>query len=208
MFEIGEFKVLNLNARNGTMQICYTETQTEATASIEIQERIINNIQDETCAHCTELSSGNNNDSPRLRIFEPPDDPHEYWKLIGRLARYAVLRAVVHPQYEDRFVRKYPNQPYSLEKNKFGNELSVNLPLDKIKTWALNSIGNIPKTVWTGTFNSNNLFDILYNMGFSGKTHDIDSIKSNVPDEFKDDFDEGYGPVQAVFNFSEDNPLG
>jgi hypothetical protein len=128
------------------------------------------------------------------------ESTEEFWKSIGFLASHAELVAFVVEKNEDSFLQRYyelkEREPlrFTLISNpkQWGNELRVIVE----PSWNL-TLGNIiPVTGNTENrinFNSNSLVWWLLELGFDlGRNHDVESIRSSVPNEFKEAFDEGY----------------
>ena len=155
----------------------------------------------ESC--CRQSSSGYSGYRTFHRKFHVPNSP-EFYKTLGYFAMYATIYAILISKTEKKFKEGYVtlkgHEPVSfcsvIDKNKWADELMVTYFLP---SWELD-VGNIPEVNGRGCGRcrcSNSLVWWLLEIGFDlGKRHDIEAIRSHVPEEFKEVFDSGTKEIE------------
>lgn len=170
------------------------------------------NFKEETCSWCiaekkdqqtvcSESGCGSNglgiNGVNGFKKFRH-EDSSVFYASIGFLATHADIVAMVIIKNEEDFKKRYTDlkghEPVFCKlknEDQWANELRV---IVELPSWETN-FGNIIPVKGSGNkkhLNSNDFVWWLLEKGFDlGKKHDVENIRTYVPEEFKEDFDLG-----------------
>ena len=127
------------------------------------------------------------------------EDNSNFWATIGFLAKHAKIVAEVLITNKEKFIEEYakkkghaPSESYVIEikcQRTWGHKYYIHFP-----SWENVDLGNITP-INQGSHSIASSMDLvlwLLDLGFElGITHDVEEIRSNVPEKFVEDFDLG-----------------
>jgi len=187
---IGEFEVLTISS--GMMEVLYA-TGDQAILTAELQARIINNIESEKQIPVTKKEKEQPVKIRKAYNTWKYNPTSKYYRTLGYLASKASISAEVNHLKEDYFIHRYkdlkgkdPNYCIQQDCNRWGLKLDIRcIPPDF--EYELDGL------IWDGEeIRKNNFAWALLEMGFDlGRVHDIGKIRSEIPEEYLDAFDDG-----------------
>ena len=198
MFEIGKtyenrfgrFEVLAI--RSGLIEVLYS-TGNRDILTAEIQQRIIDNIESEKHVPVTNKEKEQPRKIRKAYNTWKYNPTSKYYRTIGYLAVKASIFAEVNHLKEDYFIRRYkdlkgkdPKYCVQQDCNRWGLKLDIRC-IHPDFDYELDGL------IWDGLeIRKNNFAWALLEMGFDlGHNHDIEKIRSEIPEEHLDSFDNG-----------------
>jgi len=202
---VGEFYVVDIEGDE--MKVVYDNHNYEEILSQNIQERIVENVVHEDLCKLPRVRQNRiRRKGTGYRKFKFKVSS-EFYKMFGYFASHGKVYAMVKPENDDTFRLQYKSftgvdaEGYTILDNpQWWNEmrLTVGVPDDGFE---LTTFGNVPVYIdkersSAAHFCSTSMVWWLFENGFKiGRLHDIEAARECVPEEYRNNFDEGYNVI-------------